>query len=172
MGATFVARSFSGDKAQLVPLLKAAMAHPGAAILDVISPCVAFNNHAGSTKSYDYVREHNEAVNFLDVIEGVEEITAEYEPGMTVDVAQPNGTTLRLRKIAPDYDPADKVGALQYIQNQAAQGEIATGLLYLDPMPRDLHANLNTAARPLNTFATADLVPGSAALAKINAGLR
>jgi len=172
MGATFVARSFSGDKQQLVPLIKAAISHPGAAILDVVSPCVAFNNHPGSTKSYDYVREHNEAVNRLDVIMGSDPIVAEYEPGETVEVPQANGTTLRLRKITPDYDPSDKVTALSFIQEKERAGEVATGLLYLDPLPRDLHANLKTVPTPLNRLAERDLCPGSATLDKINASLR
>ncbi|MCC7426890.1 MAG: 2-oxoacid:ferredoxin oxidoreductase subunit beta [Alphaproteobacteria bacterium] len=172
MGATFVARSFSGDKAQLVPLIKGAIRHEGAAILDVISPCVAFNNHAGSTKSYDYVREHNEAVNKLDVILGSEEITAEYAPGEATDVMQSDGSIIRLRKLAPGYDPSDKVAALKFIQEQEQAGEVATGLLYLDPTPQDLHASLNTVARPLAQLGEADLNPGSAALERINAALR
>jgi 2-oxoglutarate/2-oxoacid ferredoxin oxidoreductase subunit beta len=171
MGATFVARSFSGDKTQLVPLIKAAISHPGAAILDVVSPCVAFNNHAGSTKSYDFVRDHNEAVNRIDFITGSAPLTADYAPGETVDVPQA-GSTLRLRKITPDYDPADKAGALAFIEQKNQAGEVATGLLYLDPLPRDLHANMNTSKRPLNQMREEDLCPGSAALDKINASLR
>ncbi len=171
MGATFVARSFSGDKTQLVPLIKAAISHPGAAILDVVSPCVAFNNHAGSTKSYDFVRDHNEAVNRLDFITGSAPLTADYAPGETVDVPQA-GSTLRLRKITPDYDPADKAGALAFIEQKNHAGEVATGLLYLDPLPKDLHANMNTTKRPLNTLDEADLCPGSSVLDRINASLR
>src|SRR6476469_5001385 len=117
MGATFVARSFSGDKKQLVPLVKAALAHEGAAFIDVISPCVAFNNHEGSTKSYDYVREHNEAVNFLDVITVHREITTEYAPGTVHEVRQHDGSVLRLRKIEPRYDAADRVAAMAYVQS-------------------------------------------------------
>src|SRR5690242_19204881 len=105
LGATFVARSFSGDKAQLVPLLKAAIRHRGAAFLDVISPCVAFNNHAGSTKSYDFVREHNESVNRLDFMPQRDEITADYAPGTLREVRQHDGSMLRLRKLHEDYDP-------------------------------------------------------------------
>lgn len=172
MGATFVARSFSGDKGQLVPLIKAAMRHQGAAILDVISPCVAFNNHAGSTKSYDYIRAHNEAVNYLDFITTREEITTEYEPGSTAEVTQHDGSIIRLRKASETYDPSDKAGALAYIQERMAAGEVATGLLYLDPTPHDLHMAFNTVQQPLNTLGEAELCPGSAALEKINAGLR
>src|SRR5450756_2003706 len=104
LGATFVARSFSGDKTQLVPLIEAAIAHQGAAFIDVLSPCVAFNNHPGSTKSYDYVREHNEAVNRLDVITGRDEITADYAPGTVITVTQHDGSVLRLPQLSADYD--------------------------------------------------------------------
>jgi 2-oxoglutarate ferredoxin oxidoreductase subunit beta len=172
MGATFVARSFSGDKTQLVPLIKAAIAHEGASILDVISPCVAFNNHAGSTKSYDYVREHNEAVNRLDFFTGQPPITADYAPGTTTEVEQHDGSVLRLRKLDEGYDPSDKAGALAHIQEREAAGEVVTGLLYLDPTPGDLHRGLNTVKAPLASLPDSELCPGSSVLAKINAGLR
>lgn len=172
MGASFVARSFSGDKGQLVPLIKAAMSHSGAAILDVISPCVAFNNHAGSTKSYDYVRAHNEAVNRLDFITGRPEITADYAPGSVREVTQHDGSVIHLRKLTEEYDPSDKAGALSYIQERNKAGEIATGLLYLDPLPQDLHAHFNTVQKPLNTLTDAELVPPASVLDKINASLR
>ena len=172
LGATYVARSFSGDKEQLVPLIKGAMRHRGPAIIDVISPCVTFNNHPGSTKSYDYIRAHNEAVNYLDVITGREPITAEYAPGSVTEVQQHDGSVLLLRKAAEEYDPSDKAGALAYIQERMKAGEVATGLLYLDPTPGDLHSAFNTVQAPLNSLTEAELCPGSAALAKINAGLR
>ena len=172
MGATFVGRSFSGDKHQLVPLIKAAMDHKGAAFLDVISPCVAFNNHAGSTKSYDYVREHNEALNRIDFIETREEITTSYDPGTTKIVQQHDGSILRLRKLGEEYDPSDKVAAMKRIQEGMHAGEVVTGLLYVDPTPSDLHANLNTIDVPLNTLNAPELCPGTSALDKINASLR
>jgi 2-oxoglutarate ferredoxin oxidoreductase subunit beta len=172
MGATFVARSFSGDKHQLVPLIKAAMSHQGAAFLDVISPCVAFNNHAGSTKSYDYVREHNEALNRIDIIEGRPEITTQYEPGTLATVQQHDGSLLRLRKLGEDYDPSDKIAAMKRVQEGLAAGEVVTGLLYLDAAPKDLHHHLNTVDAPLNALGTRELCPGSAVLERINAGLR
>ncbi|MFZ5669471.1 MAG: 2-oxoacid:ferredoxin oxidoreductase subunit beta [Pseudomonadota bacterium] len=172
LGATFVARSFSGDKAQLTPLIKAALTHKGAAFIDVLSPCIAFNNHAGSTKSFDFVREHNEAVNKLDVILGRAPIAADYAPGSLVEVAQHDGSILLLRKVEEDYDATDRVGAMAYLQARQAAGEIVTGLLYVDPESEDLHDALNTVARPLNSLTDADLVPGSKALEKINAGLR
>ncbi|HYE44699.1 MAG TPA: 2-oxoacid:ferredoxin oxidoreductase subunit beta, partial [Caulobacter sp.] len=170
--ATFVARSFSGDKAQLVPLIKAALRHKGAAFIDTISPCIAFNNHAGSTKSFDWVREHNEAVNRLDVMIGRAPITAEYAAGDTVQVEQHDGTVLTLRKLAANYDPTDRVRAMAFLQERAAAGEVVTGLLYVDPEAEDLHDGLGTTTTPLNELGTAELTPGSAALAGINASLR
>jgi 2-oxoglutarate/2-oxoacid ferredoxin oxidoreductase subunit beta len=172
LGATFVARSFSGDKAQLVPLIKAAIEHRGAAFIDVVSPCVAFNNHAGSTKSYDYVREHNDAVNFLDFMTAREPITADYAPGTLREVVQHDGSVLRLRKIHEDYDPSDRIFAMNYLQQHQAKGEVVTGLLYLDAEADDLHAHLNTVHTPLNLLGEKDLCPGSAVLEKINAALR
>src|SRR6478672_63541 len=172
LGATFVARSFSGDKTQLVPLIKAAMLHRGAAFIDVISPCVAFNNHPGSTKSYDYVREHNDAVNSLDFISGREEIVADYAPGTVEEITQHNGTVLRLRKLHVDYDPRDRLAAMSYLQERQAEGEVVTGLLFEDPNPDDLHAHLNTVEAPFNQLRERELCPGAAALAKFNASLR
>jgi 2-oxoglutarate ferredoxin oxidoreductase subunit beta len=172
LGASFVARSFSGDKKQLVPLLKAAIEHKGAAFLDVISPCVAFNNHPGSTKSYDYVRHHNEAVNRLDFIEGKEEITADYAPGEVINVPQHDGTILRLRKLAADYDPTDRIRVMNYLQERAAAGEVVTGLLYVHPDPTDLHEHLNTVETPLNQLDVRELCPGAVTLERINAALR
>ena len=172
LGATFVGRSFSGDKAQLVPLIKAAMGHGGAAFLDVISPCVAFNNHTGSTKSYDYVREHNEAVSRIDFISSRDEITTHYAPGSVVEVEQHDGKFLRLRKLKPDYDPTDRLQAMNQVQIHQARGEVLTGLLYVDPDASDLHASMNTTAAPLNALGVGKLCPGSAALEKLNASLR
>lgn len=172
LGATYVARSFSGDKAQLVPLIKGALRHPGPAFIDCISPCVAFNNHEGSTKSYDFVREHNEAMNQLDVILGRETITADYAPGEVREVTQHDGSILRLRKLHEDYDPTDRVAAMHHLHERKAAGEIVTGLLFIDPDPQDLHEHLDTVGLPLNRLDDAALVPGAAALEKINAALR
>jgi 2-oxoglutarate ferredoxin oxidoreductase subunit beta len=172
LGATFVARSFSGDKAQLVPLIKAAIQHRGAAFIDVISPCIAFNNHAGSTKSFDYVREHNEAVNALDIMLGRAAITVDYEPGKVVTVPQHDGTALRLRKLNNDYDPTDRLAAQNFLARHAAKGEVVTGLLYIEKDPDDLHASLNTLETPLNQLNAKELCPGQAALEKMNASLR
>jgi 2-oxoglutarate/2-oxoacid ferredoxin oxidoreductase subunit beta len=172
LGASFVARSFSGDKAQLVPILKAAISHHGAAFIDVISPCVAFNNHLGSTKSFDYVREHNEAVNRLDYMTARAPIAVDYEPGTVEVVEQHDGSILRLRKVAADYDVHNRVAAMNYLQERAAEGEVVTGVLYLERDSQDLHDYLNTVDQPFNTLAEPDLIPGSAALEKLNQSLR
>ena len=118
------------------------------------------------------MREHNEAVNRLDFITGRDEIVADYEPGTVEIVAQHDGSLLKLRKLAADYDPHDRVAALGYLQSRTAAGEIVTGLLYVDPEAEDLHDHLDTVATPLNALAEAELCPGSAALAKLNASLR
>jgi 2-oxoglutarate ferredoxin oxidoreductase subunit beta len=172
MGASFVARSFSGDKAQLTPLIKAALLHKGSAFIDCISPCVQFNNHVGSTKSFDYVREHNEAVNRLDVITPRQTIHIDHEPGTVEVVTQHDGSVLNLRKLAAHYDPSDRARALGYLHERAAEGEIVTGLIFVDPTPRDLHDNLQTAAKPLNAMQDRELTPGSTALEAVNASLR
>src|SRR3979490_2185420 len=172
MGASFVARSFSGDKKQLVPLVKAALAHQGAAFIDVVSPCVAFNNHPGSTKSYDYFREHNEAVNRLDFWPSREAINISYEEGGVIEVPQHDGSVIKLRKLTADYDPSDKINAASHIAKAAPGGQVLTGLLYFAPDAEDLHAHLNTCEVPFNKLAEKELCPGSAMLDRINAGLR
>ncbi|HKO69023.1 MAG TPA: 2-oxoacid:ferredoxin oxidoreductase subunit beta [Burkholderiaceae bacterium] len=172
LGVTYVARSFSGDKDQLVPLIKGALSHRGAALIDVLSPCVAFNNHPGSTKSYDYVREHNDAVNRLDFMPLRDPIAAEYPPGGVMEVTQHDGSVLRLRKLEESYDAGDRLAAINHIHSHQARGEIVTGLLYIDPDADDLHENLATHATPLNRLGEADLCPGAAALKALNAELR
>jgi 2-oxoglutarate ferredoxin oxidoreductase subunit beta len=172
LGASFVARSFSGDKAQLVPLIKAAIGHRGGAFIDVISPCVQFNNHPGSTKSFDYVREHNAAVNRLDVIEDRDEIVVDYEPGAVELVVQHDGSVLRLRKLANDYDPTDRIAAMGHLQSHQARGEIVTGLIYVDPEAQEMHDYLGTIATPLNQLGDLELTPSAAALEAVNQSLR
>jgi 2-oxoglutarate ferredoxin oxidoreductase subunit beta len=172
LGATYVARGFSGDKDQLVPLIKAGIWHRGAAFIDCISPCIAFNNHAGSTKSFEFVRQHNEAVNRLDFLEGRAPITANYAAGETIEVEQHDGRLIRLRKIAADYDPRDRVKAMNFLQERRAAGEVVTGLLYLQPDAVDMHEHLGTVDGPLNALGEKELCPGSVALDKINAQLR
>src|SRR5438093_7414572 len=172
MGATFITRSFSDDKQQLIPLVKAAIAHTGAAFIDVISPCVAFNNHPGSTKSYDYVREHNEAVNRLDFWPSREAINVEYNEGDVISVPGPDGSVINLRKTHPEYDPTDRVEALPQLEARRAQGEAVTAWGYAPPDAEDLHAHLNTYAVPFNKLGEKDLCPGAGMLEKINASLR
>ena len=172
LGATFVARSFSGDKKQLVPLIKAAVAHQGSAILDIISPCVTFNNHAGSTKSFDFVREHNAAVNKLDFVPAEKEITVDYEPGTTELVRQHDGSVLKLAKLHADYDPSNRVAAMTYLQERQALGEIVTGLLYVDASAQDLHLHLGTVDAPLNRMNEDTLCPGIEALEVVNGEYR
>ena len=172
LGATFVARSFSGDKHQLVPIIKAAIAHKGAAFIDVISPCIAFNNHAGSTKSFDFVREHNESVNRLDFISSRMPIEVKQEPGTVEIVEQHDGSKLALRKLAADYDLHDRTAALGFLQHHAAKGQIVTGLLYVEKEAEDLHTHLRTVDAPLNALNAPELCPGQSALDKINASLR
>ena len=169
LGAGFVARSFSGDKNQLKPLIKAAIRYNGFALLDVVSPCVTFNNHATSTKSYEYFRAHNEALDTLDFVPLENEIRADYAEGASHDVTLHDGSILRLRKLDAAHDPQDADSALSAIRTRAAQGEVATGLLYLDPAEEDLHGTLGTAARPLNAQPMSALCPGGDALAAINA---
>jgi 2-oxoglutarate ferredoxin oxidoreductase subunit beta len=171
-GATYVARSFSGDKEQLVPLLKGAILHRGAAFIDCISPCVAFNNHAGSTKSFDYVREHNETLNRLDVMTGREEIVVDYASGASESVTLHDGSVLKLRKLADGYDVHDRVGAMTTLEQRRLAGEIVTGLLYVDPEAEDLHGRLNTVDTPFNALSDATLCPGAARLTELNRSLR
>ncbi|WP_339872926.1 hypothetical protein [uncultured Brevundimonas sp.] len=135
-------------------------------------PCGAFNNHKGPTKSFDWVREHNGAVNWLDVILGRAPVTTSYEPGSLVEVAQHDGSVLMLRKVAQDYDATDWVKATAHLHERQAVGEIFTGLLYVDPESEDLHDALATVAKPLNAMSDAELTPGATALDGINAALR
>jgi 2-oxoglutarate ferredoxin oxidoreductase subunit beta len=172
LGASYVARSFSGDKTQLVPLIKAAIQHRGAAFIDVISPCVAFNNNPESTKSFDYVRAHNDAVNQLDFMEPRPAITADYAPGTLERVVQHDGSVLHLRKLALDYDPCDRISAMTYLQQRHAAGEIVTGLLFVEADHGDLHEFLDTVEAPLNALGENELCPGPEILDRYNAAHR
>ena len=172
LGASYVARSFAGDKEQLIPLIKGALRHHGPAFIDIISPCVTFNNHAGSTRSYDYVREHNEAVNRLDVILPRDKISTSYPPGSLRRIVQHDGSVLHLRKLETDYDPSDRVGAMNHLHERKVLGEIVTGLLYVDSSAEDMHRHLNTVETPLNRLDDATLCPGSRALDALNNSLR
>ena len=170
LGATFVARSFSGDKAQLIPLIKAAIKHPGFAFIDVISPCVTFNNNVGSTKSYDYVREHIEATSTVDFVPIMEEITANYEDSKEITLH--DGSALQLQKLHQGWNPEDKLSAMIALQNSKEKGEILTGLVYIEPNTNALHDVLQTAKQPLNTLKENVLCPGIDALEALNESLR
>jgi 2-oxoglutarate/2-oxoacid ferredoxin oxidoreductase subunit beta len=170
LGATFVARSFSGDKAQLIPLIKAAIKHPGFAFIDVISPCVTFNNNVGSTKSYDYVREHIEATSTVDFVPIMEEITANYEDSKEITLH--DGSALQLQKLHQGWNPEDKLSAMIALQNAKEKGEILTGLVYIEPNTNALHDVLQTAKTPLNTLNEDVLCPGIDALEALNESLR
>ncbi|MGD2008010.1 MAG: 2-oxoacid:ferredoxin oxidoreductase subunit beta [Cellvibrionales bacterium] len=171
IGATFVGRSFSGDKQQLIPLIKAAISHRGFALLDVVSPCVTFNNHSESTKSYEYVRGANSGMP-VDFVPMRQEITATYDSGATCEVCMHDGSVVRLYKQDNDYDIEDRQSALEATSHYAREGKILTGLLYIQRDSEELHDVLGTARRPLNSMTEQQLCPGSRFLDSINAGLR
>ena len=174
LGATFVARSFSGDKEQLVPLIKAGLMHKGFAFIDVISPCVTFNDHEGSTKSYSFTRSHmkevieaeivDEDYDSSDLVMPRASIGASYGAGDTVNVTMHDGSVVRLHKIESSYDPTDRERAYSYVRNAQTRGEVATGLLYLATGAPDMHEVENTVAQPLATIPYEQLCPGNAAL--------
>jgi len=172
LGASFVARSFSGDKDQLVPLIKAALSHKGFAFIDVISPCVTFNNHVGSTKSFEFVRDHEHSVMETDFVPLRQEITADYGEGAVIDVTLHDQSHVRLRKLDASYDPSDRNGAMQYIMERQEMGEVVTGLLYLNTGDDELKEKMEMVETPLNALTTSDLRPSQSALDKVNAALR
>ncbi|HMS99423.1 MAG TPA: 2-oxoacid:ferredoxin oxidoreductase subunit beta [Saprospiraceae bacterium] len=172
LGATFVAQSFSGDKSQLIPILQAAMSHKGFALVNVISPCVTFNNNNGSTKSYDYVREHNESMGRIDFVPIGEEITTQYADDEVKEVKFHDGSEVLFHKLRKDFDPENKIEVINAIQNARSKNEILTGILYLDRHGVELNDLLNTTAVPLNQLTEKELCPGSAMLAEINQGYR
>jgi 2-oxoglutarate ferredoxin oxidoreductase subunit beta len=172
LGATFVARAFSGDKAQLVPILKAGLTHKGFAFVDVISPCVTFNDHEGSTKSYAYTREKNIEVVQADFVPPAQAITTEYDAGAVRNVMLHDGSWVRLHKVAEDYDPIDPDRSYTYIRERQKQGEIVTGLLYIAADSADLHEQSNTVTMPLVQVPYEDLCPGSEELTKLQRRFR
>lgn len=172
LGATFVARSFSGDKEQLVPILKAGVRHRGFAMVDVISPCVTFNDHEGSTKSYRYTREHLSEVTDADFVERMPEITASYAAGETADVQMHDGAILRFRKVADRFDPSDRDRAYAYISEHIRKGEIVTGLLHVNEEALDMHDLSGTVEEPLVDLPFEDLCPGSDVLDALQEGFR
>lgn len=172
MGGSFVARSFSGDKQQLVPLIKAGLAHRGFALLDIISPCVTFNDHDGSTKSYQYTRDHFHAVTHTDFVPPAQEITTRYDAGSVQPVTLHDGSQIYLRKVDKDYDPTNKSQASAYIQRHQQKGQVATGLLYLNENASDMHAVNQTIETPLRDVGYKNLCPGGEALRELQKGYR
>lgn len=149
LGATMVARSFSGDKKQLLAVLKTAIAHRGTSMIDVISPCVTFNDHEGSTKSYAYVKEHDEPLGEINFVPFFEDIAVDYEAGTTTSVKMHDGSHVMLRKVAEDYNPMDKITALRLLHETARRGEFATGIIYIEPDRDDFLQTLNLVDEPL-----------------------
>jgi 2-oxoglutarate ferredoxin oxidoreductase subunit beta len=167
IGATFVARSFSGDKQQLVPILKAALKHRGLALVDIISPCVTFNDHEGSTKSYLYTRRHEKQVAQADLVPPAEEISAPIGAKGVTTIAMHDGSLLRFSAVPEGYDPGDRAKVFQYVQEKQTQGVIPTGLLYLNESVPDMHEMNNTSDTPLVQVPFESLCPGSGALEKL-----
>ena len=157
VGCSFVARSFSGDGKQLVPLLKAAIAHRGTAVLDVISPCVTFNDHEGSTRSYSWVKDNDEGIHDLAFIPYFEEIRVEYEPDEVKEVDLYDGSTLVLRKLSEDHDPSDRLAAMRLLEESRSRGHLLTGLLYVDEDAIDLATSERIAERPLRDLGEHEL---------------
>jgi 2-oxoglutarate ferredoxin oxidoreductase subunit beta len=172
LGATFVARAFSGDKVQLVPLLKAALEHKGFALIDVISPCVTFNDHEGSTKSYVHTRKHQLPIVEADFVPLAEEITAHLPPGTVTAVTMHDGSVMRFRTLREDYDPSDRANAMAYLQHHQRTGEIPLGLLHLDRSGIEMHEAAKTVDTPLASVPYEQLCPGSGALRKLQEGYR
>jgi 2-oxoglutarate ferredoxin oxidoreductase subunit beta len=172
LGASFVARSFSGDKKQLSAILKAAIAHRGTAMIDVLSPCVTFNDHEGSTKSYAYVKQHDDVLGEVSFVPFFDDISIEYEPGTTREVILHDGSRLYLKKLETEYDPTDKLQALRVLHETARRGEYATGVLYVEPARVDFTTLLNTIDEPLATLPLEKVRPPRAALDEIMESLR
>jgi 2-oxoglutarate ferredoxin oxidoreductase subunit beta len=172
LGASYVARGFSGDKQQLVPLIKGAIAHSGLAFIDIISPCVTFNNTATSTKSYHYVRQHVEATNTFDFIPLRQEIITQYEEGKSQEVMMHDGSIIHLHKADSSKDVTDRRKAVNNLESEKDKGRLLTGLIYVNPDIMETHDIINSTLRPLNSLTETDLCPGNAALQKINEGLR
>ncbi|MFL2546673.1 MAG: 2-oxoacid:ferredoxin oxidoreductase subunit beta [Candidatus Rariloculaceae bacterium] len=166
-GGTFVARSFSGDKDQLVPLLKAAIKHDGFALVDVLSPCVTFNDHEDSTKSYSYTRRFFHRAVHLDYVPPAEEIKAAYEEGEVMPIEMHDGSRILLKKVSKDYNVTNRGAALDYIRSHHRKGEVVTGLLYIDESEPDMHGINQTTASPLTNLEYEDLCPGAEKLGKL-----
>jgi 2-oxoglutarate/2-oxoacid ferredoxin oxidoreductase subunit beta len=172
LGATFVARSFSGDKKQLLAILKAALSHRGTSMIDVISPCVTFNDHEGSTKSYSYVKEHDEPLGEISFVPFFEDITVEYDPGTTTEVRMHDGSRLLLKKLGADYNPTDRMQALHVLHETLRRGEFATGVIYVEPDKDDFITQLNLVDTPLAALPMDRTRPGKEVLDEVMESLR
>jgi 2-oxoglutarate ferredoxin oxidoreductase subunit beta len=172
LGATFVGRSFSGDKKQLLAMLKAALAHKGTVMLDVISPCVTFNDHEGSTKSYKYMQEHEEMIGEVGFVPHFEDISVDYDAGTTFDVAMHDGSHLRLRKLHENYNPTDRVAAVKALMEAHARGEVLTGVFYVDTQKPSFTDLLNLVPEPLGTLPQEQVRPPKAVLDEVMARYR
>jgi 2-oxoglutarate/2-oxoacid ferredoxin oxidoreductase subunit beta len=172
LGATFVARSFSGDKEQLVPILKAAVAHRGFALVDVISPCVTFNDHSGSTKSYLQTRKHMVRATETDFVPPATEILAHIGPNGSTTVTLHDGSVVRFTSVPADYDPTDRARVTAFLDDRQQSGEILTGLLYLDESAADMHELSNSSEVPMVNLPFETLCPGAAALEQLQEEFR
>ena len=172
LGCAYVARSFSGDMKQLLALLKGAIAHRGTALLDVISPCVTFNNHEDSTKSYKWAKEHEVAIQEIGFVPFFEEITVDYDPGTTQDVILHDGSHIRLKKLREDYDATDKRAAFELLREAQEKNEFLTGLIYVDPSKKDFLSLLGLPEEPLATLPLERVRPSREALEKMMEELR
>ncbi len=167
LGATFVGRSFSGDKKQLLAMLKAAIAHNGTVVIDIISPCVTFNDHDGSTRSYKYTQEHNEVISEVSFVPSFTEIDVEYDPGSTINITMHDGSSLRLRKIHEDYAPTDPIAAVSALMSSHAKGEVLTGVFYVDTQKPTFTELLNLVEEPLGTLPESRVRPPKSVLDEV-----
>jgi 2-oxoglutarate ferredoxin oxidoreductase subunit beta len=167
-----VARSFSGDKKQLLSILKASLSHRGTCMIDVISPCVTFNDHEGSTKSYAYAKDHDEPLGEVNFVPFFDDITIEYDPGTTKAVELHDGSKLYLKKVAEDYDPTDKLAATRLLHETSRRGEFATGILYIEPDKDDFVTLLDMVDEPLASLPIEKVRPGREALEEVMESLR
>jgi len=172
LGATFVGRSFSGDKKQLLSMLKAAIAHKGTVMLDVISPCVTFNDHEGSTKSYKFLQENDEPINEIGFVPSFEDIEVDYDSGQVYDVQMYDGSSLRLRKLLEDYDPTNKADAVRTLMEAADREEVLTGVFYIDTQKPTFIDQLNIVDEPLGTLPESVTRPPKSALDSLMASLK
>ena len=172
LGATFVGRSFSGDKKQLHAMLKAAIAHKGTVMLDVVSPCVTFNDHEGSTKSYKYMKDHEEPLQEVSFVPAFEDITVDYDPGTTVEVTMHDGSRLRLRKLEEEYDPKNRIEAITRLNLAHEKGEVLTGVFYVNPKAASFIDLLNITEQPLATLPESAVRPGREVLEQVMEELR